>query len=170
MLITAGKIIKPHGIRGEVCIESYLDDPSIFCGNVLLRWGQKEPVPYTLESFRPHQGRLLVTFKEVADRNVAETLRNADVLIPRQLLPAPEPGEFYLQDIIGLTVLHSVSFEEIGHITDISLESGQEIWFIESTGGKEIMFPAVPEFVDTIDLDSGTVTILPPEGLLELYT
>lgn len=169
MLITAGKIIKPHGIRGEVSVESYVDSPSLFCGEVFLQTGKKKPKVYTSTGQRTHQNRTLVLFKEVSDRNTAEELRGSIILIPKSQLSEPDPGEVYFHDLIGLEVLEADSFENIGIITDISLNSGQEIWFIESPDGKEILFPAVAEFVEEIDLDAGKCVIRPPEGLLDIY-
>jgi len=169
MLITAGKIIKPHGIRGEVSVESYLDSPSLFCGSVFVQRGKKEPVAYTATSQRTHQDRVLIQFKEVQDRNLAEELRNSLILIPKQKLAEPEPGEVYVHDLIGLEVFDAESFEHIGIISEISLNAGQEIWFIETPDGKEILFPAAPEFVEDIDLEAGKCVIRPPEGLLDIY-
>lgn len=168
-LIKAGRIIKPHGIRGEVCIDSYVDSPSLLLGNVFLQQGEQAPKPMVLLKARPHQGRLLGVFEEVTDRNAAEEIRGADLLIGRNRLPELAEGEFYLQDLLGLEVrLHS-SGESVGHVVDVDLSSGQEIWVIEAKGGAEILFPAVPEFVTSIDLERGQVVISPPEGLLELY-
>lgn len=169
MLITAGKIIKPHGIKGEVCLESYLDSPSLFLGHVFLQFGKASPKQYTIKSYRAHQGRLLATFENISDRTTAESLRGASVLIPKQNLAEPIPGEFYIQDLIGLKVLLVDTHELIGQIVNVMLDTGQELWVIESAQGKEILFPAVPEFVEEIDLDKEEVLINPPEGLLELY-
>ena len=60
----------------------------------------------------------------------------------------------------------------LGLLEDISFPAGQEIWTIrtpDAEGGREILLPAVPQFVLDIDLDAGTVCINPPEGLIELY-
>lgn len=169
MLITAGKIIKPHGIRGEVSVESYLDSPSLFCGDVFLQSGKKEPQPYTVTSQRVHQDRVLIQFKEIQDRNLAEEMRNAVILISKGKLAEPDPGEVYIHDLIGLEVFEAESFEYIGIITHITLNAGQEIWLIENPAGKEILFPATPEFVEDIDLESGKCVIRPPKGLLDIY-
>ena len=150
-------------------MESYLDSPSLFCGEVFIKLGAGEPKPYTTSSQRSHQDRVLLTFKQVDDRNLAESLRGALILIPRERLGPPSPGEVYIQDLIGLEVFEAESFEHIGILTDVTLDSGQEIWFIEAPSGKEILFPAVPEFVESIDLEKGQVSIRPPEGLLEIY-
>ncbi|MBQ4133083.1 MAG: 16S rRNA processing protein RimM [Desulfovibrionaceae bacterium] len=169
MLITAGKIVRPHGIKGEVSVESYLDSPSLFCGEVYLQAGEQQPVEYTVTAQHSHQDRILLTFRDVNDRNMAEELRGQMLLIPRSRLAPPEPGEVYLHDIIGLEVFEAVNFEYIGIVADINVDTGQEVWFIETPAGKEILFPAVSEFVELIDLEKGQVTIRPPEGLLEIY-
>ena len=169
MLITAGKIIKPHGIRGEVSVESYLDNPSLFCGEVFISRGRKEPEPHTITSQRSHQDRVLVNIKGVSDRNMAEERRNGLILISGEKLEEPGPDEVYLHELIGLEVFEAENFEYIGNITHISLTTGQEIWFIESPDGKEILFPASPEFVEGIDLEAGKCIIRPPEGLLDIY-
>lgn len=168
-LIKAGRIIKPHGIRGEVCIDSYVDSPSLLLGNVFLQQGGQAPRPLVMLKARPHQGRILGIFEEVVDRNAAEEIRGADLLIDRNRLPELNEGEFYLQDILGLEVVLQSSGKSVGHIVDVDLSSGQEIWVIESSAGAEILFPAVPEFVNAIDLEHGQIAVSPPEGLLELY-
>ena len=169
MLITAGKIIKPHGIKGEVSVESYLDSPSLFCGEIYLQTRKEPPRAYTTTFQRTHQNRVLLTFKEVDNRNLAEELRGAMVLIPKSRLVPADPGEVYLQDIIGLEVFEAANFEYIGIVSDVSANPDQEIWFIETPSGKEILFPAVSEFIESIDLEKGQVTIRPPDGLLEIY-
>ena len=57
----------------------------------------------------------------------------------------------------------------IGAIADVDLSSGQEIWRIATPDNKEILFPAVPEFVAELDARTRTARISPPPGLLEIY-
>ena len=105
------------------------------------------------------------------DRSAAEQLRGQELLIDASFLPEPEEDEPYLRDLIGL----SVRLEDgttVGELEDVDFPAGQEMWVIrapEESGGYEILFPAVPEFVRDIDLSAGTATIAPPEGLLDLY-
>lgn len=104
----------------------------------------------------------------VDDRTAAEALRNQELLISEADLPEPDDDEVYLNDIIGLNVL--CAGQSIGVIDHVLFPAGQELWSILGSDGAEILFPAVPEFVEDIDLDAGTVTINPPEGLLEINT
>ncbi len=59
--------------------------------------------------------------------------------------------------------------EELGIIEEISFPAGQELWTIKSRDGKEILFPAVSEFIEKYDLPNKKVYINPPEGLVDLY-
>ena len=167
--IVIGRITKPHGIRGEVCVDFYADSPSILEDAVWLKLPSAPPKPYGIIAARFHHNRLLLTLENVPDRNAAELLRNAEVLVPRERLPALKPGEVYLADLPGFTVLLQETGETIGAITQANLAGGQEIWQITTPEGKDILFPAVPEFVTELDAKARIARISPPPGLLEIY-
>lgn len=134
---------------------------------------QPAPRKYLVERARFHHGSLIVSFKGVHSRNDAELLRQHSVLVPKSRLAPLEDDEVYLLDLPGLTVLsvdqESGGEKEIGVIRSVDIPSGQELWTILTPDGKEVLFPAVDEFVLDIDLDANTARIAPPPGLLELY-
>ena len=168
-LVLIGRIIKPHGIKGEVCVDFYADSPSILADEVWLAQPPAPPRPVGIIAARFHHGRLLLTLENSQDRNTAETLRGAEVLVPRERLPELEEGEIYLADLPGFTVILAETDEPIGAIADVDLSSGQEIWRITTPDNKEILFPAVPEFVTELNARTRTARIAPPPGLLEIY-
>ena len=167
--IVIGRITKPHGIKGEVCVDFYADSPSILADTLWLELPSAQPKPYGVIFARHHHNRLLLTLENVPDRDAAELLRNAEVLVPRERLPALKPGEVYLADLLGFTVILQETGETIGSITQANLTGGQEIWQITTPEGKDILFPAVPEFVAELDADAKVARITPPPGLLEIY-
>jgi 16S rRNA processing protein RimM len=117
-------------------------------------------------------GHLLLTLAGVDSRDKAEALRRCRLLIHRTALPPPAEGEVYLFSLPGLRVLAREAEgqeEYIGRIASVSSHAGQEIWTILPPQGREILFPAVPDFVLGIDLDAGLVRISPPPGLIALY-
>lgn len=168
--ILVGGVVKPHGIRGEFCMLSYADSPSLFdaVDTLYLRDGNKPPQPYALASWREHKGFILVTAKGVTDRDQAETLRGREVLVREEDLPDLDEGEHYLYQLMGCTVLLADG-TEVGELKGFYETGEQDTWAIENRAGTEILLPAVPEFVRDIDLDAGTILIEPPEGLLDLY-
>ncbi|MGE4292351.1 MAG: ribosome maturation factor RimM [Desulfovibrio sp.] len=169
-LVLVGKVIKPHGIRGEICVESYADSPALFFGlaAVLLGTGRGKPVRFALRAARGHQDRLLLTLEGVADRNRAEELRGREVFVRESDLPELEDDEFYLRDLLGLDVLLEDG-TRLGVLENFLETPGQLVWSIAHDSGKEILLPAVPEFLVDVDPEAGTITVAPPEGLVEMY-
>jgi len=168
--ILVGVVVKPHGIRGEFCIQSYADSPSLF-GEVetLYLDDGKNPVrPLSVTRWREHKDKVLLTVKGVTDRNLAEGLRGQDVLVRETDLPVLEDWEHYFYQMIGCQVCLADG-APVGELKGFYETGEQDTWVIESDDGREILLPAVPEFVLDVDLDSEVITIAPPEGLLELY-
>ncbi|WP_022662290.1 ribosome maturation factor RimM [Paucidesulfovibrio longus] len=169
-LVLVGKVIKPHGIRGEICVESYADSPALFFGldAVLLGTGRGKPTRFEIRAVREHKDRLLLTFAGVADRNRAEELRGRDVYVREGELPELDDDEYYLRDLLGMDVLLEDG-SRLGVLENFLETSGQIVWSIRHDSGKEILLPAVREFLVDLDEDAGVVTVAPPEGLVEMY-
>lgn len=165
-----GGVVKPHGIRGEFCIKSYADSPSIFDAvrALYLQEGARPPQPFSLVSWREHKGFVLITVKGVTDRDQAESLRGRTVLVREEDLPELPEGEHYFYQMIGCRVVLDDG-TDVGELKGFYETGEQDTWVIENETGVEILLPAVPEFVKDVDLDSETILIEPPEGLLDLY-
>lgn len=96
-------------------------------------------------------------------------LRGQTLLIPESALPELDEDEVYLHDMLGLSVVLDATGQKLGVLDHVLFHGEQELWSILTPEGKEILLPAVPEFVADIDLDTEIIRITPPEGLLELY-
>ena len=185
-LVPVGHLSKAHGIRGELVLVFEADSPEILDGELILkprgRGGERR---LEVERIRVHHGNLLVSFKGVTTRNEAELLTRHTVFVPKDRLPALEDDEIYLSDLPGLRVFVAEGdaasgdgsgrdglpqdSREIGVVASVDVPAGQEIWTIATPDGKEILFPAVDQFVISIDLEEGKAVIAPPPGLFELY-
>lgn len=176
-LLPIGRISKAHGIRGEVSVIYHADSPELLAGDVFLAPpcagdGDLAPVKTDVLSVRIDHQRLLVRFAGVSDRTAAERLRGYELLVPKEALPPLDEGEAYVHQLFGLSVRtldENGTETELGAIAEISFPAGQELWTIKTTDGRAVLFPAVPEFVRSIDLTERRVVIAPPPGLLELY-
>ncbi|WP_320171362.1 ribosome maturation factor RimM [Maridesulfovibrio sp.] len=169
MLVVA-EVVKPHGLRGEVCIESHADSPFLFDEVPCLYLGKKgqKPRRFLVLSSRKHKGRLLLTLKGIDGRDQAESLRGMDVMVREADLPAVAEDEVYMYELEGMAV-ELRDGTEVGTISNFIVAPGQETWVITSPTGKEILFPAVEEFVLSVDLDAEKVVVDPPEGLFDIY-
>ena len=127
--------------------------------------------PFPLLRKRTHHGSLLLSFADVTTRNDAEALRSHMVFVAMQDVPL-EDDEVFLHDLPGLrvfTVNEKGVETELGLLEDVSAPAGQILWTIRTPDGKEILFPAVDEFVLSIDLEAKRARVAPPPGLLDVY-
>lgn len=162
-----GRVVKSHGIRGEVVVELTTDEPEIrfAIGEVLHgKQGNKEH-ELKIKSTRMHQGRMLIKFEEIPDRTQADSLRGTKFWAAPLETDDDEEG-FYDHELEGLKVIHNG--EEIGEVTGVMHGPAGEILEVALSNKKEALIPFVHAIVPEVDLDAGTVTITPPEGLLDL--
>lgn len=170
-LVVLGRLAKPHGIRGEIRVDYYAESAELLEKPLMLRAGGLAPRPVRIKDWQLWKDQLILSIEGCNDRSAAERLRGQELLIDASFLPETEDDEPYLRDMIGL----SVYLEDgtlVGELEDVDFPAGQEMWSIRSSekdGGHEILFPAVPDFVVSIDISSQKAVIAPPEGLLELY-
>jgi 16S rRNA processing protein RimM len=172
-LVAIGHVVNAHGIRGEVSVAFHADSPALLDGELYLQAGSGSPRRRTTVSRRSNGARLLLRFEGVTDRNAAELLRGSRILVPFSALPPPGEGEYYRHELVGFVVLDvsdAGHARPLGRIRTVAEPAGQELWTIVDADGRELLFPAVPEFVLGIDPGDKTVRVNPPPGLTELYT
>ena len=167
-----GRILRPHGLRGELSVEVRTDDPAErFAAGSVLATDPPEAGPLTVEASRWHSGRLLVSFAGIEDRTGAESLRGAWLTIDAAEVPPPQdPDEFHDHQLTGLTVV-TVSGELVGTVTDV-LHHGQSLLAITPAAGTsrqaDVLVPFAAAIAVEVDLAGGQLVIDPPSGLLDL--
>jgi 16S rRNA processing protein RimM len=167
--LVIGRIVRPHGIRGEVVVEVTTDEPGarFFAGAVLAT----EPVPagpLTVEAARPHQGRMIVAFEGVLDRTGAEGLRDVRLCVDSADLPAPEdPDEYHDFQLVGLRAV-AESGEALGEVVGVEHGPAADLLVLARPSGGRALVPFVKAIVPSVDLAGGRVVLTPPEGLLDL--
>src|SRR5262245_54923408 len=97
--VLVAQIGAAHGLRGEVRLKSFTQDPMAVKDYAL---HGEDGRTFAIEGLRPAKDSLVVRFAGVTDRNAAEALRNLRLYVERASLPAPEADEFYHADLIGL--------------------------------------------------------------------
>lgn len=172
-LAAIGYIARAHGVRGELVFVPETDDPSLADGVVYLRPRAGGAArPYAVAGRRRHHGNVLLLLEGLEDRTAAERLKAHTLLIDKARLPALEEDEVYLADLPGLEVETpdgAGGWRSLGRIVAAEAPAGQVLWTIRSPEGKDILFPAVEQFIVSLDPQSGLARIDPPPGLLDLY-
>lgn len=169
--LVVGKIVKPHGVRGELVVDVRTDSPAerFAVGSVLgvRRGGSTQQSNLTVTAARPHTGRLLLRAEGVDGREAAEALRGALLTIPRdQLESIDDPDEFHDHELEGLVVVLQ-SGAEVGVVREIEHTPAGELLIVTDANGREALVPFVTAIVSEVDLAGGRLVIDPPEGLLD---
>lgn len=171
MELTVGRVVKAHGVTGEVVVEVRTDDPELrFAPGAVLcaKGSDQRERNYVVADARPHGNRLLLRLDGVADRDAADALRgNLFVIDSSALPPIDEPDTFYDHQLEGLLV-RTTAGRDIGTVTEVLHTAAGELLAVKRAEGGELLVPFVSAIVTSVSLESRIVEIDPPEGLLEL--
>ena len=172
MDLVVGRVVKAHGITGELAVDIRTDDPDgRFAPGVSLRGRPSRGGAerhYVIESVRPHGDRLLVRLEGVADRNSADALRGTLFLVDSEGLPPIEdPDEFYDHQLEGMTVT-TTGGVEVGTVAEVLHTAAGELLAVRDADGAEVLVPFVSAIVVSVSLEDRAIAIDPPEGLLDL--
>jgi 16S rRNA processing protein RimM len=169
MQLVVGRILRPHGVRGEVVVDIHTDSPAErFAAGSVLATDPAGAGPLTIDGVRPHQGRLLVTFEGVADRDVADHLRGVLLVVDSDNIPDPaDPDEFHDHQLVGLRA-ETPEGEMLGEVLRIEHAPAADLLVLRLSDGREGLVPFVRAIVSEVDLPNGRVVMTPPNGLFDL--
>lgn len=165
--VIVGQIGRPHGIKGAVMVTPRTDEPDLRFepGRELRIEDSRTTLQVATSSW--HDGRLMVKFEQVADRNAAEALRGAVLVaqVPADERPT-EPEEFYDRQLVGLAATDPDG-EPIGAVTEVVHLPAQDLLAIRRPDDTEVLVPFVQALVPSVDLEAGTLVVADPGGLLD---
>lgn len=163
--VCLGAITGAHGIRGQVKIKPFTENPDDVgsYGPVTDEAGTRT---FTLQVMGRAKEQVVVKLEGVGDRNAAEALRGTRLYVGRDKLPEAEDGAFYHADLIGLRV-EDTSGETIGEVTAMYDFGAGDLVEFRGLVGKSHMLPFTEEIVPVVDLDGGRIVVNPPEGSLD---
>ncbi len=155
-LITVGKIVAPHGVRGDVRILPLTDFPDRFHD---LKTAFVDDVgQLKLESARQHKKMILLKFSGIDTMNDAERLRDKLIRIERKDLVKLPEGQYYIFDIIGLNVV-TEDGDQLGIITDVLQPGSNDVYVVKQQGSQELLIPAIKEVVKKIDIAGKQIVV-----------
>jgi 16S rRNA processing protein RimM len=168
-LLLVGKVLRPHGLRGQLKIYAYARSDATFpgAGSIFLREQTGKLSEFTIVSLRSGKAAFFVELAGLSSLTEAEAYRGADVLVSKDALPRKEEDEYFWYELLGLEVFLE-SGEYLGSISDIIATGSNDIYVIKR-GESEVLIPGTHEIIREIDLETGKMTIHSVEGLLDLH-
>lgn len=168
-LLLIGKVVGVHGLKGNIKVYSYAESLSVFKpgSQLVLKTVGGGKKLYTVNWVKPHSKTILLSLKEVENRDLAEALVGSELFIERASLPELEDGTYYWFDIIGLSVF-TVEGEYIGSVDSVFPTGSNDVFVVkdpERGSSYEKLIPVLGSVVISIDLEKKTMQVDLPEGL-----
>jgi 16S rRNA processing protein RimM len=149
--LAVGVIGRPHGLHGELTVHAYNEEGGALveaASLILERAGKRET--YEVEEVRPGSRGLIVKLAGVDDRDAAAALTLSLVRLPRAALPPLEPGEYYIEEVVGCAV--TAAGGGLGTVTGVFWNGAHDVMtVVDEATGRERLIALVPEFVLAVD-------------------
>lgn len=153
-----GKVVKTHGIKGEVKVYPTTKDINRYDD---LKWlyldKMQQFTRYDVENVRYHRNMVILKLKGVDIREEAEKLVGGLLKVDRDHAIDLEEDEYFIGDIIGLKVYH-VNGVYMGKVTDIISTGSNDVYVVNGPGG-EVLVPAIKQYVKQIDIKEGMMVV-----------
>ena len=157
--VTVGRVLAPHGIRGELKVQPLTDFPERFdAGSRLWLKGQQ----WVVQQGRWAGRGLILKLRGLDTRDEAEALRNAELTVPEATTIEAE-GVYYLHDIVGLPVFDAAG-EVLGRLAEVFNSGSTDVYVIRGDLG-ELLLPALEDVITSIDVAGGRIVVDVPEGI-----
>ena len=178
-LIRVGVITTPHGVRGEVKVFPSTDDPKYFkkIKNVYLDTGKEIP-EHELSSVKFFKNMVILSFKDITDRNAAELMRKWNILIKKEDARKPGKDEYFIFDLIGMSVVDAEGGQRVGELTDVLSTGANDVYEITYDGdftyegqkpkGDKFYAPAIKECIVSVDMEKSEIRMNLMKGLIEV--
>lgn len=160
--LEVGKVTNVHGLNGEVRVQPWADSPDFLCQFKTL-YVDEAHFPMNVQRARVHKNMVIIKFEGPTDVPSAMSLRGATLYIDRSDVKLPE-GAFFLADIYGLEVRDAATGAVLGKIADVLTLPANNVYVVRG-GERELMIPAVPQFIAETNVDHGFIRVNVMEGL-----
>ncbi|MBR5524242.1 MAG: 16S rRNA processing protein RimM [Clostridia bacterium] len=162
--LEAGQIVGTHGVRGEVRVQPWCDSPQQFATFKRLFWDAEGKQPVKLRS-RPHKNIALALLEGVDTVEAAQVLRGRMLYVDRRDIKLPK-GHHLVQDLIGLTIVDADTGVTYGTLTDVSQTGANAVYHMTTDKG-EVLIPAIPSVIISVDTKKDVLHLRPMKGLLD---
>lgn len=166
-MLRVGVITSTHGVRGEVKVFPTTDDAKRFKKLKKVILDGREPLELSIEQVKFFKNMVILKFKGYDNINDVETWRQRDLLITRDQAVGLKEDEYFITDLIGLTVVDEKE-EILGSVKDVLKTGANDVYVVELTNKKELLLPAIKDCILDVDLDNGRMKVHVLDGLMDL--
>ena len=149
-----GKILSPHGLKGEVKVNATTDFPEerLATGSRLFIKNNKQYEELIVENTRRHKQFYLVKFEKIDDIDQAEKICSKELYVAETDQQELPEGSYYFKDILNCPVYDAETGEKLGVLENIETPGANDIWEIKPEKGKSFWIPNIESVVKNVDL------------------
>ena len=163
-LILVATIGAARGLKGEVRVKSFTDDP-LDLGSFGELYDESGKKSYKLQITGKQKESLLAKIEGIEDRTAAEKVRGIKLFVRREQMPKLQEGEFFVSELVGLEA-RLLDGKLWGRVVLVDDFGAGPVIEVELVNGKNEMVPFTMEIVPEVDLEKGLIVVVPPEELL----
>lgn len=160
--VAVGRVSRAHGVQGEVAVLVLSEVEGRFAPGATL-W-LEDGRTLTVESSKPHRGGLLVRFREVRDREQAEGLQRALLVVPESSSPSLPEGSWWDHQIEGCAV-ETDRGRPLGTVREVIHTAANDVWSVVDGGGRETLVPVLIDVLVSVDVDAKRIVVREIAGL-----
>lgn len=165
LFLEAGEVVGTHGVRGELRVRPECDSPEVIARLRTLYLDKNGTQPVCAKS-RVHKNIALVKLAGIDTVEEASLLRGKMLYLHRKDVPL-EKGQYFICDLIGLSVVDDALGTVYGECTDVTSTGSNDVYHLKTPDAKEVLIPAIPDIIRAIDIDNGVIRITPMLGLFD---
>lgn len=163
--LEVGEVVAVHGLRGDLRLYPWCD-PGDIERSARMYLDEKGEQEFRVSYAKPHKNVYLVKLRGIDNPEEARKFIGKVLYMNRNDIPMKE-GDYFIQDIIGLKVIDSESKTVYGEVSEVAPTGANDIYCVRAADGKETWIPAIPQVIDSVDIDSGVLSITPMKGLFD---
>ncbi len=164
--LALGKIVSSHGIHGELRLKPMCGSPAFALQFKTVFFGKNGENPVEIISARVHKNIVLMRldgFNSIEDVQACV----GKILYIDKTQANLEDDEYFIDDLIGCTVLDVSDGEVLGKISDVTSLPSNDVWHIITSENKEVMIPKIPDVIKDVDIDKQQIKIFKMKGLFD---
>ena len=163
--IEVGRIIGARGLRGELKVEHWCDNPTAFfkIGSYFIDEGKEK---LDIVSFREYKTIILINIRGMTHKDYAKSLVGKTIYAKRSDIEVAN-DRYLIQDLIGMKVLNVDTNQIYGTVQDVIKTGANDVYAIKNDDGKEYFIPVIDDVIKNISLETNHIAIKPMQGLFD---
>ncbi|MDP4119442.1 MAG: ribosome maturation factor RimM [Bacillota bacterium] len=160
-----GKIVSTHGLRGEMRVEAWCDSPEFLCQFKTLYFNNGKDC-LKIKQARPHKNIVIILADGIETVQQADMMRGKVLYMNRDEIKLSEET-FFVQDIIGLSVIDADTQAVYGKVSDVLKTGANDVYEVMAPDGKKYYIPAIPDVIISTDIEKEELIIRPLKGIFD---